>query len=167
MPKGRKIDAEVLEPRRLEARRLLDEGVGQAEVARRLKILRQSVSRWTRLKPRALARVRRQGRKSTIDNAKRRKLRTLLLAGPLAAGFANELWTVPRVRRVTLQRFRQRFSTVHVWRLLRQLEFSPQRSEGLPRERDEAKITAGKTRDWPRLKKARRERRTLPARAWA
>jgi transposase len=153
MPKGQKIDAEVLKTRRLEARRLLDEGVGQAEVARRLKISRQSVSRWERLKPRALATVRRQGRKSKFDDQKRSKLRTLLLAGPRAAGFANELWTVPRVRRVILLRFGQRFSTVHVWRLLRQLAFSPQRPEGRARERDEAKITAWKTRDWPRLKK--------------
>ena len=147
------MDAEVLKTRRLEARRLLDEGVAQAEVARRLKISRQSVSRWARLKPRELAKVRRQGRKSKFDDAKRSKLRTALLAGPQAAGFANELWTVPRVRQVILQRFGQRFSTVHVWRLLRQLGFSPQRPEGRARERDEAKIMAWKTRDWPRLKK--------------
>lgn len=153
MPKGQKLDAEVLKIRRLEARRLLDEGVAQAEVARRLKISRQSVSRWARLKPRELAKVRRQGRKSKFDDAKRSKLRTALLAGPQAAGFANELWTVPRVRQVILQRFGQRFSTVHVWRLLRQLGFSPQRPEGRARERDEAKIKAWKTQDWPRLKK--------------
>jgi len=153
MPKGQKLDAEGLKTRRLEARRLLDEGVAQAEVARRLKISRQSVSRWARLKPRELAKVRRQGRKSEFDEAKRSKLRTVLLAGPRAAGFASELWTVPRVRRVILQRFGQRFSTVHVWRLLRQLQFSPQRPEGRARERDEAKITAWKTRGWPRLKK--------------
>ena len=86
MPKGQKLDAEVLKTRRLEARRLLDEGVAQAEVARRLKISRQSVSRWARLKPRELATVRRQGRKSKFDDAKRSQLRTLLLAGPAAAG---------------------------------------------------------------------------------
>lgn len=91
MPKGQKIDAEALKTRRLEARRLLDEGMGQAEVARRLKISRQSVSRWARLKPRVLAKVRRQGRKSKFDDQKRSKLRALLLAGPVAAGFANEL----------------------------------------------------------------------------
>ena len=153
MPKGQKMNAEVLKTRRIEARQLLDDGVSQAEVARRLKISRQSVSRWARLPRRELAKVRRQGRKSQLGEATRGKLRSALLAGPQAAGFANDLWTVRRVRQLILQRFGQRFSTVHVWRLLRQLGFSPQRPVGRARERDETKITAWKTRDWPRIKK--------------
>jgi transposase len=153
MPKGQKLDAEVLKTRRVEARRLLDEGVAQAEVARRLKVSRQSVSRWAQLPKAELAKVRRQGRKSQLDADKCAKLRTALLAGAPAAGFANELWTVPRVRQLIRQRFGLRFSTVHVWRLLRQLGFTPQRPVGRARERDEEKITAWKTRDWRRIKK--------------
>lgn len=153
MPKGQKMDAEALKTRRLEARRLLDEGVAQAEVARRLKITRQSVSRWAQQPRRQLAKVRRQGRKSKLGEIARAKLRTALLAGPKAAGFATELWTVPRVRQLIAQRFGQRFSTVHVWRLLGQLGFSPQRTVGRARERDEAKIADWKAREWPRLKK--------------
>ena len=80
------MDAEALKTRRLEARRLLDDGVAQAEVARRLKISRQSVSRWAQVSRRELAKVRRQGRKSKLDEVKRSKLRTALLAGPQAAG---------------------------------------------------------------------------------
>lgn len=153
MPKGEKLDAEALKQRRLEARRLLDEGVAQAEVARRLKVSRQSVSRWA-VRPRGeLAKVKRQGRRSSLDEAARAKLRAALLSGPQAAGFAGELWTVPRVRRVIAQRFGLRFSQVHVWRLLGQLGFSPQRPVGRARERDEAKITEWKTKQWPRLKK--------------
>ena len=150
MPKGQKLDAEVLKARRVEARRLLDEGVAQAEVARRLKISRQSVSRWAQLSRRDLAKVKRQGRKSQLDDTKRAQLHAALLAGAPAAGFATELWTVPRVRQLTLQRFGQRFI---VWRLLRQIGFTPQRPVGRARERDEAKITAWKTKDWPRIKK--------------
>lgn len=153
MPKGQKIDAEGLRERRLEARRLLDEGVTQAEVARRLKVSRQSVSRWAELPRRALAKVKRQGRRSRFDEKARTKLRTALLAGPAKAGFAGELWTVPRVRELIVQRFGQRFSQVHVWRLLGQLGFSPQRPVGRARERDESKISDWKTKEWPRLKK--------------
>jgi transposase len=153
MPKGQKIDAEALKTRRLEARRLLDEGVAQAQVARRLKVSRQSVSRWAEQPRRALAKVKRQGRRSGLDEAARIKLRAALLAGPQAAGFAGELWTVPRVRHVIAQRFGQRFSQVHVWRVLGQLGFSPQRPIGRARERDEAKIAEWKTKQWPRLKK--------------
>jgi len=153
MPKGKKMDSEALQVRRLEARRLLDEGVAQAEVARRLEISRQSVSRWAQQPRRELAKVRRQGRKPQLDEAAGGKLRAALLAGPQQAGFATELWTVPRVRQLLIQRFHLRFSTVHVWRLLRQLGFSPQRTVGRARERDEAKIADWKAKQWPRLKK--------------
>ena len=153
MPKGQKMDAEALKARRLEARRLLDEGMAQAEVARRLKTTRQSVSRWARQPRKALAQVRQQGRKGQLAEPARTKLRAAILAGPQAAGFAGELWTVPRVRQLIAQRFGPRFSTVHVWRLLGQLGFSPQRPVGRARERDEAKIAEWKTKTWPRLKK--------------
>lgn len=153
MPKGQKIDAEALKQRRLEARRLLDEGVTQAEVARRLKVTRQSVSRWAEQPRRELAKVKQQGRRSSLDEAARAKLRAALLAGPQAAGLPGELWTVPRVRHFIAERFGQRFSQVHVWRLLGQLGFSPQRPVARARERDEAKIIDWKTKQWPRLKK--------------
>lgn len=147
------MDAEALKARRLEARRLLDEGVAQAEVARRLKISRQSVSRWAQQPRKQLAQVRRQGRKAKLAEPARAKLRAAILAGPAAAGFAGQLWTVPRVRQLIIQRFGTRFSTVHVWRLLGQLGFSPQRPVGRARERNEAKIAEWKTQTWPRLKK--------------
>jgi transposase len=137
----------------LAARRLLDEGVAQAEVARRLQTTRQSVSRWARQPRKQLAQVRRQGRKAQLDEPARAKLRAAVLAGPQAAGFAGELWTVPRVRQLIAQRFGTRFSTVHVWRLLGQLGFSPQRPVGRARERDEKRMAAWKTKTWPRLKK--------------
>jgi transposase len=153
MPKGQKVDGEALKERRLEARRLLDEGVSQAEVARRLKISRQSVSRWARQPRKELAKVKRQGRKSRFGPTESRRLRAALLAGPKQAGFATELWTVPRVRQLMLQLFGLRFSAVHVWRLLGRLGFSPQRTVGRARERDEAKIADWKTNQWPRIKK--------------
>ncbi|MDD3180534.1 MAG: winged helix-turn-helix domain-containing protein [Opitutaceae bacterium] len=136
MPKGQKMDAEALAARRLEARRLLDEGMAQAEVARRLKTTRQSVSRWARQPRKALAQVRRQGRKAQLDEAARTKLRSAILAGPQAAGFAGELWTVPRIRQLIAQRLGAHFSTVHVWRLLGQLGLRPQRPVGRVRERN-------------------------------
>jgi transposase len=153
MPKGCKIDGEALKARRLEARRLLREGLTQAEVARRLKTTRQSVNRWAKMPARELAQVRRQGRKSQLNDADRLRLREALLAGPKAEGFDGELWTLPRVRQLIARRFGSRFSTVHVWRLLRQLGFTPQRPEARARERDESKISEWKSKDWPRIKK--------------
>jgi transposase len=47
-PAGVRGDFEALERRRLEAARLLRQGLGQSEVARAVGVQRQSVSRWAR-----------------------------------------------------------------------------------------------------------------------
>jgi len=47
-PAGVRRDFEALEARRMEAARLLRQGVSQSEVARRLEVHRQSVIRWAR-----------------------------------------------------------------------------------------------------------------------
>lgn len=55
--------------------------------------------------------MRRQGRKPGPSEPALAKLRAALLAGPKAAGFATELWTVPRVRQLIVQRFRRQYSS--------------------------------------------------------
>ena len=47
-PAGARRDFEALERRRLEAARLLREGLGQSQVARAVGVHRQLVSRWAR-----------------------------------------------------------------------------------------------------------------------
>jgi len=153
MPIGQKIDAEALRDRRLAARELLEEGVSQAEVARRLKVSRQSVSRWAEAPARQLGAVRRFGRKSSIDEGRLEKLRHALIGGAKRQGYAADLWTLPRVRTLIVKLGGPCFSTVHVWRLLGRMGFSPQRPVSRARERDEAAIEAWKRREWPRLKK--------------
>ena len=89
-PIVQKMDLEELKQRRQEARLLLNEGVAQSEVALRLQISRQSVSRWARLHSREFAELRHQGRKPGLTEPARAKLRTALLAGPKAVGIATE-----------------------------------------------------------------------------
>jgi len=158
MPKGVRIDAEALKERRLEARRLMDEGVSQAEVARQLKISRQSVSRWAKMPKSRLGKTSSQGRKSVLSPAQRTRLVAILLKGPQACGFTGQLWTVPRVRQVLVLKFGLAFSAVHVWRILGQLKFSPQRPQTRARERNEQAIVDWKTKQWPRIKKKLTER---------
>ena len=122
-------------------------------LGQRVLLLSPTMSRWAGQRLPELAKVRRQGRKSGLSDPARAKLRAALLAGAKAAGFATELWTVPRVRQLIVQRCRRRYSSVHVWRLLRQMGFSPQRTVGRARERNEEKIADWKSRAWPRLKK--------------
>ena len=153
MPIGQKVDTEELRDRRLAARKLLDDGIPQAEVARRLKVSRQSVSRWAETPKKQLGAVCRFGRKSTIDDALLEKLRRGLLAGARKQGYSADLWTLPRVRTLIVKLGGPCFSTVHVWRLLGRMGFSPQRPVSRARERDEAAIDAWKHREWPSLKK--------------
>ena len=47
-PAGVQRDFDALEKRRFAAMRLLDKGLNQTEVARRVKVVRQTVARWVR-----------------------------------------------------------------------------------------------------------------------
>jgi transposase len=153
MPIGQKVDAGALRDRRLTARQLLDEGVAQAEVARRLKVSRQSVSRWAEAPVHQLEVVRRFGRKRTIDDRLLGRLRVALLAGAKRQGFAADVWTLPRVRGLIIKLGGPSFSTVHVWRLLGRMGFSPQRPTGRAKERNEEAIATWKRQEWPKIKK--------------
>lgn len=153
MPKGKKIDKGELMGRRMRARALLDEGVSQAQVAREVGVSRESVRRWAGMSRLELSKVKAQGRSSRLTAPAREVLRAILLAGPKGSGFQTELWTVPRVRKVVMQRFGLRFSTVHVWRLLGQLNFSSQKAVSQAQGRDEDKIELWKSTDRRRLQK--------------
>jgi len=74
------MDGEALKTRRLGACQLLDEGRGQAGMARRLKTKRQSLGRWVRQPRKALSQLRSQGRKAQLDEPARGKLKAAILA---------------------------------------------------------------------------------------
>jgi transposase len=118
-----------------------------------MEVSRQSVSRWAEAPVKELAIIRRFGRKSTIDERLIDRLRQALIAGAKRQGFAADVWTLPRVRALIIKLGGPSFSTVHVWRLLGRMGFSPQRPVGRARERNEEAIAARKTQEWPRLKK--------------
>ena len=149
-----------LERRRRRGGRLLEAGVAQAEVARRVGVTRTSVSRWERLRQEggadALKRPQRFGRPRRLTDTQCEELIEQLKAGALAAGFATELWTLPRIRTLIEQRFVVKLTEPSVWRLLRSLGWSVQRPTGQARQRNEDAIRTWKARRWPELKKSRR-----------
>jgi transposase len=154
--------AKALQRRRLRAGRLLQRGVAQAEVARRLAVSRTTVSDWnSQLEAGGLEALKRRprGRPSGLDASQRRELLQLLTAGALAAGFATELWTLRRVGQLIERRFARSYSESQVWRILIALGFSCQRPAGRALERNEAAIRRWKQTRWPALKK------TLPNKA--
>lgn len=146
-----------LERRRRRAGRLLESGVKQAEVARRVGVTRTSVTRWEKLRQEggqeALKRPAHFGRPRRLSDAQCQELIEQLKVGALAAGFATELWTLPRIRTLIEQRFSVQLTEPSVWRLLRSLGWSVQRPSGQARQRDEKAIRTWKARRWPELKK--------------
>jgi transposase len=144
--------------RRVRAGRLLQQGKKPAEVAQRVGAPRQTVYRWLDVLNDegidALRDMSKGGRPAKLDAKQHERLREILLAGPQAAGFGSDLWTLKRVRQTIEKRFGVRYSEVHVWRLLGRLGFSSQKPEKRAAERDEAAIGRWKRRTWPALKKS-------------
>jgi transposase len=157
---GVRRDFDALEARRLQAARLLRQGLPQAEVARRVGVHRQSVSRWAQDLERggraALKKAGRAGRKPRLAPADLRRIERGLKRGPEALGYDTSLWTAWRVADLIERECRVRYHPGHVWWLLRKLGWSCQRPTGRAFERDETAIQQWKRQRWPAVKKTPR-----------
>jgi transposase len=156
-PKG---SAELIEARRRQALRLLDEGFSLNEVGRILGMAASSVMRWRDARESGgewALKVRfSPGRPRALTDRQRRKIVKLLLKGAVANGFSTELWTTTRVARLIHEHCRVQFHRSHVARLLHEMGFSCQKPERRALERDERKIEEWKRKRWPGLKKTPR-----------
>jgi transposase len=136
---------------------LLQDGKTLADVAERLDVSRSSIKRWKKAFQQgglaALALKRHPGPKSKLSASQKVQLRKILLRGPLAAGFATDLWTCRRVAQVVERTFGVSYHPDHLGRILHDLGFSPQKPQRRARERDEEAIACWRKRDWPRIKK--------------
>ena len=155
-------DFEALEKRRFQAIQMLQRGLSQAEIARQLRVVRQTVARWvhdyrTQGKS-ALRKAGRAGRMPRLSEKQRQQLEKHLVAGPERLGYETPLWTCPRVAHLIEQEFNVRYHEGHVWKILVGLGWSPQRPEGRARERNEEQILNWKKKVWPELKKKRAEK---------
>ena len=150
-------DFAALEQRRFEGLKLLRQGFNQSEVARRIKVCSQTVSRWARTVSqegeKALRAAGRAGRKPLLDAKQRQRLVARLLEGPEKLGYETPLWTCERVAHLIDQEFGVGYHAGHVWKLLRQLNWSPQRPAGRALERNEEAIREWQRKTWPAIKK--------------
>jgi transposase len=153
-PRG---SAKELETRRLLAAKLLQEGKGVREVGRLVGAAPSSVSRWKQELDKggleALKAKPHPGRPARLSMEQKKQLEQVLLKGPLAAGFATDLWTLARVAKVIEREFGVRYHPGHVWYILRDMGWSCQKPERRARERDEAAIEQWRTEEWPAVKK--------------
>ena len=148
---------EQLERRRRRAIDLLQHGLSLSAVARKVGCSVSSVSLWRDLHakqgPTGLASKPAPGRPPKLIARQRAALVRLLLQGPLAHGYATDLWTTRRVAEVIARRLHVRYHPNHIWRLLVGLGWSCQKPARRARERDEAAIAAWKRDRWPHIKK--------------
>ena len=161
-PRGRgksRRDLVAMEQRRLKAARLFAAGVSQAQVAQRLGVTSASTNRWHQAwKQRGEAGLARRGPPGPprrLSAEQLQELERLLLAGPTAAGYATDLWTLPRMAKLIQGRFGVKYHPGHIWHLMRKLGWSCQKPAKRAKERDEAAIRGWLRERWPRVKRGR------------
>ena len=156
-PRGVRRDFQALEKRRLAAVKWFGEELNNSEIGRRLKVCNQTVSRWRKQYlaggKSALQKAGRAGRKPLLNSDDQQRLVKLLKQGPEQLGYETPLWTCWRVAHLIQQEFGVSYHSGHVWKLLRQLNWSVQRPVGRALERDEDAIRQWKKQRWPALKK--------------
>src|ERR1700758_3484020 len=156
-PAGVRRDFKALEQRRMKAARLLEKGYPEAEVARRVGVHRQSVNRWAQQLAKggrsALRRAAHTGRPPQLSAADCKRIEQGLKRGPEALGYRTGLWTAWRVADLIERECGVKYSTVHTWRRLRDLGWTPQRPAGRALERNEPALRRWKRQRGPELKK--------------
>lgn len=137
---------------------LLRSGKTYQSVAATLNASISSVVRWAQSFRRggkdALQAKSAPGRPPMLSQSQKRKLLRLLERGPLAAGHATQLWTLPRISNLIEKHFGVRYHPGHAWRVMMSLKWTWQKPECRAIQRDEKAIARWKKYEWPRIKKS-------------
>jgi transposase len=143
----------------LEAARLFAQGNARAQVARLLGVSCRAACNWYQVwRERGEAGLKaagRAGRKPRLTPAQLAQVEQALLRGPVAQGYATELWTLPRIARLIAKLTGVKYHSGHVWRILRGLGWSLQRPAHQAKQRDEEAIRHWQKRRWPARKGGR------------
>ena len=149
------------EERRLEGGRLLREGrLSQTEIAGHLGVSPAAVNKWKqRLDANngkiSVLRARDSYRPTPQLSRKQwQQVKRMIVKGAIAAGFATERWTLPRIQKAVSERWGVRYSTAWLSIRLRQLGLSVQRPTSVARAKDDELAEAWIRQDWPRIKKS-------------
>jgi transposase len=149
----------AMERRRMQAADLFERDLIPAEIARQVGVSHQIVSDWRKAWRQggreALRSAGRAGRKPKLSDEQRAAVEAALLNGAEANGYANELWTLPRVAEVIARVTGVSYHPGHVWYVLRdQLDWTWQRPARRAVERNDAAVEQWVKKRWPQLKKA-------------
>jgi transposase len=152
-------DRQAFEHVRMQAGALFAAGHAQAEVAHKLGVARQNVSRWhARWQAGGLDALRSAGPTGPdprLSDSQLDALRQALRRGARAQGFDTDHWTLARITTVIERVTGVAYHPGHVWKLLRRMGWRLQRPARRATERDEQAIQRWVETDWPRIRQKR------------
>lgn len=157
-PGAPRRDFAALRQRRRRAARWFAAGKRtQAEIARELRVSRQSVRRWYEAwqsdEPGWISGAGRAGRQPKLDDKQLALVDEALRQGARAHGFGTELWTLPRVATLIEGVTGVRYHPGHVWKILGAMKWSLQRPAKQARERQHEARRQWLAERWPAVKK--------------
>src|SRR6266513_3880766 len=144
---------------RVEAARRFVRRVPAAVIAAELRVSERSVRRWRQAwQADGLAGLasRGQAAQCRLDEEQLAALDVALGAGPLAAGWTDQRWTLARVRDLVAAKFKEQYTVPGIWYLLRRRGWTCQIGARRAIERDDGAIEVWKKETWPRIKAPRR-----------
>ena len=143
-----------LERRRRHAVKLLHQGESPTVLARILGVHRTTLYSWLHKEqqPGGLDAKPRRGHAPRLSDQQLRQLEQLLLQGPRAHGWSNDLWTCGRIAELIRRRFGVNYHHDHVGRFLhKRLHWSCQKPQRRARERNDKEIDIWKRQEFPRI----------------
>ena len=145
---------------RLAAAEMIEAGASDREIARRFRVSRMSVNRWRRALDAggkaALASKGAGGAKCKLSPDQVAELEAVLDAGPAAAGYADQCWTLARIADQVWRRFGVEYTLAGMDVLLHRIGWTVQVPARRAAERDEEKIARWREETWPVVKGRRR-----------
>jgi putative transposase len=145
---------------RLAAAEMIEAGASDREIARRFRVSRMSVNRWRRALAAggkaALASKGAGGAKCKLTPDQVAELEAVLDAGPAAAGYADQCWTLARIADQVWRRFGVEYTLAGMDVLLHRIGWTVQVPARRAAERDEEKIARWREETWPVVKGRRR-----------
>jgi transposase len=155
------------EERRKRAWVLYQPGWPQKQIAEALGVTKGAVSQWIKTGEEggeaALKSRKSTGSPRLLSTEERQRIPGLLERGAESFGFRGNLWTCPRVAKVIECELGVKYHSAHVSRILKELNWTPQKPIRRAKQRKEAEIQRWKPERWPELKKRQYEKDERPS----